>query len=145
MTSKRLPFLADQDDFGAIHIIEPHGVVALNGRTDEIRIFSWRQWLRERGGIRQHYRDLASGRTVNMDHLEFCELYDRPGLFHDELGRSAIRVPAGAIFLMENAATLLKVFSREQLGALEVPSYSNCWDVPSSYTTAFVHTNATTS
>ena len=69
MIGAQSAFLRDDDDFGAIQITDPHGVVALNGRTGEIRLFSWREWLRERGGlaaaafIEQAELDAGSGRV----------------------------------------------------------------------------------
>ena len=53
--------------------------------------------MRHRGGMRAHYDDLATTRTIVVDHLEFSP-NAQPGLGFDELGRLTARVTLAMAF-----------------------------------------------
>jgi hypothetical protein len=71
--------------FRALFSIEPFGVLCFDP-TNGFQLWSARAWLRHRGGMRAHYDDINSNRTIVVDHLEFAPRA-RPGLGCDELGR----------------------------------------------------------
>lgn len=76
--------------FRALWTVDPWGVLAFDA-TDGFRLWRASDWLRHRGGMRAHYADLAAGRTIVVDHLEFVPSKP-PGLDQDELGRRVARV-----------------------------------------------------
>lgn len=84
--------------FRALWTVEPWGVLAFDP-TNGFQLWRATEWLRHRGGMRAHYADLAAARTIVVDHLEF-QPHARPGLDHDELGRSIARISLTMAFGM---------------------------------------------
>jgi hypothetical protein len=76
--------------FRALWSIDPWGVLCFD-LANGFRLWRATDWLRHRGGMRVHYDDLATTRTIMVDHLEFVP-NARPGLDHDALGRRTARV-----------------------------------------------------
>jgi hypothetical protein len=104
--------------FRALWSIEPWGVLCFDS-TDGFRLWRATDWLRHRGGMRAHYDDLATTRTVIVDHLEFVP-NARPGLDYDGLGRRFARVTlamaVGIAFSRDEGADepyLRRCFSRD--------------------------------
>jgi hypothetical protein len=71
--------------FRALWTTEPWGVMSFD-LDNGFRLWRGREWLRHRGGMRSHYGDIASSRTIMVDHLEFCP-ESSPGIGADVLGR----------------------------------------------------------
>lgn len=84
------------EPFIALYASAADGVLCFD-RTNGFKLWRVGAWVRHRGGMRAHWRDVAAGRTVIVHSLEFRP-YAAFGIERDSQGALIGRVPLAMAF-----------------------------------------------